>query len=381
MIRRIAINTGGGDAPGLNAVIHAVALSALRRGWEVVGIRRGYEGLLERDSSGIIPLTREAVRGIAHMGGTILGTTNRGDPFHCPVLENGSYVPKDVSGRIIERFRELGIDALVALGGDGSLSIAARLIECGLPRVIGVPKTIDNDLKGTQITFGFSTAVVTTTDALDKLHSTAQAHSRVMVVEVMGRQAGWIALHAGIAGGADVILIPEIPYDFERVCEKIRARYQTRSNFAIVVVSEGAKALGGHALYKLGKDVFKEHAVLGGIGEQLARQIEAATGCESRSVVLGHLQRGGSPVAFDRLLAQRLGCAAVRYLASCQESGMVAQLSDSIRLVPFADVIGGTRGVEPDSDEVQTARDIGICLGDEAEGTFLSGRASIPTVR
>jgi phosphofructokinase-like protein len=381
MIRRIAINTGGGDAPGLNAVIHAVALSALRRGWEVLGIRRGYEGLLDGDVSGIIPLTREAVRGIAHMGGTILGTTNRGDPFNCPVLENGKYVPKDVSARIIERFRDLGLDALVALGGDGSLSIAARLIERGLPRVIGVPKTIDNDLKGTQITFGFATAVATTTDALDKLHSTAQAHSRVMVVEVMGRHAGWIALHAGIAGGADVILIPEIPYDFERICEKVRARYQTRSNFAIVVVSEGAKPVGGQALYKLGKDVFQEHAVLGGIGERLARQIEAATGCESRSVVLGHLQRGGSPIAFDRLLAQRLGCAAVRYLASSNESGMVAQLSDSIRLVPFADVVGGTRGVELDSDEVHTARDIGICLGDEREGTFLSGRASIPMAR
>ncbi|MEO8177710.1 MAG: ATP-dependent 6-phosphofructokinase [Deltaproteobacteria bacterium] len=380
MIRRIAINTGGGDAPGLNAVIHAVALSALRRGWEVVGIRRGYEGLLDRGTTGLIPLTREAVRGIAHVGGTILGTTNRGDPFNCPVLENGTYVPKDVSGRVVERFAELGLDALVALGGDGSLSLAARLIERGLPRVIGVPKTIDNDLRGTQITFGFATAVVTTTDALDKLHSTAQAHSRVMVVEVMGRHAGWIALHAGIAGGADVILIPEIPYDFERLCEKIRARYQTRSNFAIVVVSEGAKPIGGQALYKLGKDAFKEHAVLGGIAEQLARQIEAATGCESRSVVLGHLQRGGSPVAADRLLAQRLGCAAVRYLANGNESGMVAQLSDSTRLIPFADVVGGTRSVEPDSDEVQTARDIGICFGDEAEGTFLSGRASIPTV-
>jgi len=381
MIRRIAINTGGGDAPGLNAVIHAVALSALRRGWEVVGIRRGYEGLLDADTSGIIPLTREAVRGIAHIGGTILGTTNRGDPFNCPVLENGTYVPRDVSARVIERVRELGIDALVALGGDGSLALAARLIERGLPRVIGVPKTIDNDLKGTQITFGFATAVVTTTDALDKLHSTAQAHSRVMVVEVMGRHAGWIGLHAGIAGGADVILIPEIPYDLERVCEKIRARYQTRANFAIVVVSEGAKPVGGQALYKMGKDVFKEHAVLGGIAEQLARQIETATGCESRSVVLGHLQRGGSPVSADRLLAQRLGCAAVRYLANGNESGMVAQTSDSIRLIPFAEVVGGTRSVEPDSDEVQTARDIGICLGDEPEGTFLSGRASIPTAR
>ncbi|HKO90323.1 MAG TPA: ATP-dependent 6-phosphofructokinase [Polyangiaceae bacterium] len=379
MTRRIAINTGGGDAPGLNAVIHSVALSALRRGWEVVGIRRGYEGLLESDPAGIMPLTRETVRGIGHVGGTILGTTNRGDPFNYPVLQNGKRVPMDMSARLVERFRELKLDALVALGGDGSLSLAARLIERGLPRVIGVPKTIDNDLKATQVTFGFATAVVTTTDALDKLHSTAQAHSRVMVVEVMGRHAGWIALHAGIAGGADVILIPEIPYDLERVCEKVRARYQTRSSFAIVVVSEGAKAAGGQALYKMGKDEFKEHAVLGGVGEHLARQIEAATGCESRSVVLGHLQRGGSPVAADRLLAQRLGCAAVRYLEQSTESGMVAQLANSLALVPFSSVVGGTRSVSPDSDEVQTARDIGICLGDEAAGTFLTHRPSIPS--
>jgi phosphofructokinase-like protein len=371
VVRRIAINTGGGDAPGLNAVIHSVALSALSRGWEVVGIRRGYEGLIEPDASGLIPLTREAVRGISHIGGTILGTTNRGDPFNYPVHENGKRVPKDLSGRIVQRVRELGIDALVALGGDGSLALAARLLERGLPRVIGVPKTIDNDLKATNVTFGFQTAVVTTTDALDKLHSTAQAHSRVMVVEVMGRHAGWIALHAGIAGGADVILIPEIPFDNERVYEKVRARYRGGSNFAIVIVSEGAREIGGSLSYKMGKDVFKEHAVLGGIGERLARQIEAATGFEARSVVLGHLQRGGSPVASDRLLAQRLGCAAVRFLETTGDSGMVAQLSDSIKLVPFSSVVGGIRGVPLDSDDVLTARDIGICLGDETEGTFL----------
>ncbi len=371
MVQRIAINTGGGDAPGLNAVIHSVALSALNRGWEVLGIRRGYEGLLDSRADGVVPLTREAVRGIGHMGGTILGTTNRGDPFNYPVIENGQRVPRDLSARVVERVKELGIDALVALGGYGSLSLAARLIERGLPRVIGVPKTIDNDLRGTSVTFGFQTAVVTTTDALDKLHSTAQAHSRVMVVEVMGRHAGWIALHAGIAGGADVILIPEIPYDFDRVCEKIRARYRSGSNFAIVIVSEGAKERGGAALYKLDKDAFKEHAVLGGIGERLARQIEDATGCEARSVVLGHLQRGGSPVASDRLLAQRLGCAAVRYLATTTASGMVAQHADSIRLVPFESVVGGIRGVALDSDDVQTARDVGICMGDDPEGTFL----------
>jgi 6-phosphofructokinase 1 len=373
-IRRIAINTGGGDAPGLNAVIHSVGLSALKRGWEVIGVKRGYEGLLEKEPDGLIRLDRQAVRGIAHLGGTILGTTNRGDPFNYPVLQDGKKVPTDVSARLLQRFQELGIDALVALGGDGSMTIARKLLERGLPRVIGVPKTIDNDLRGTNVTFGFETAVATTTDALDKLHSTAQAHRRVMVVEVMGRHAGWIALHAGIAGGADVILIPEIPFNFERVCEKIRARYANRSDFAIVVVSEGAKELGGAAQYKQGKDVFKEHAVLGGIAERLTQQIDSATGFEARCVVLGHLQRGGSPIAFDRLLAQRMGCAAVRYLADSTASGMVGQIGGEIQLVTFAEVVGGIRTVPIDSDTVETARQLGICLGDEAEGTFL-GRA------
>lgn len=370
MHRRIAINTGGGDAPGLNAVIRAVALSALSRGWEVIGIRRGYEGLINGSPDGLINLDRDAVRGIGHLGGTILGTTNRGDPFNYPVLRNGQLEPTDISGRIIERFHELKLDALVALGGDGSMALARRLLDLGLPQVMGVPKTIDNDLKGTNVTFGFATAVETTTEALDRLHSTAQAHERVMVVEVMGRHAGWIALHAGIAGGADIILIPEIPFDFDRVCEKIRARYTRRRNFAIVVVSEGALEQSGDAVYKLEKDRFKEHAVLGGIGERLARRIESATGFEARTVVLGHLQRGGSPVSFDRLLAQRLGCAAVRFLAQGRESGLVAQVSGEIRLVPLEEVVGGTRGVELQSDTVQTARDLSICFGDEVEGTF-----------
>lgn len=370
MMKRIAINTGGGDAPGLNAVIRAVALSALNRGWQVLGIRNGYEGLLEDDPELLVNLDREAVRGIGHLGGTILGTTNRGDPFNYPTIVDGKKVPTDVSARLIDRFRELALDAMVCLGGDGSMGLAHRLMQRGLPRVIGVPKTIDNDLKGTNVTFGFATAVDTTTDALDKLHSTAQAHRRVMVVEVMGRHAGWIALHAGIAGGADVILIPEIPYRLDRVCEKIHERYDRRRDFAIVVVSEGAKELGQEALYKQEKDTFKEHAVLGGIGERLARQIEGQTGYEARSVVLGHLQRGGSPVAFDRLLAQRLGSAAVRYLAETDESGMVSQLAGEIHLVPFEQVTGGTRGVAVRSDTVETARDIGICFGDEPVGTF-----------
>jgi phosphofructokinase-like protein len=369
---RIAINTGGGDAPGLNAVIRAVALSALNRGWEVLGIRRGYEGLITDDPEALINLDRSAVRGIIHVGGTILGTTNRSDPFTYPVERDGKKVPTDVSGRVVQRFKDLGIDALVALGGDGSMTIARRLMERGLPRVIGVPKTIDNDLRGTDVTFGFATAVDTTTDALDKLHSTAQAHRRVMVVEVMGRHAGWIALHAGIAGGADVILIPEIPYHFDRVCEKIYERYRRRSDFAIVVVSEGAKEHGGGATYKLGKDEFKEHAVLGGIAERLARQIEETTGCEARSVVLGHLQRGGSPVSYDRLLAQRLGCAAVRYIADGPHSGMVSQVSGDITLVPFEQVVGGIREVERHCDTVATGRDLGICFGDEPVGSFSS---------
>jgi ATP-dependent phosphofructokinase / diphosphate-dependent phosphofructokinase len=277
-----------------------------------------------------------------------------------------------VSARIVARFKELGIDALVALGGDGSMSIARRLMDRGLPRVVGVPKTIDNDLRGTNVTFGFATAVETTCDALDRLHTTAQAHRRVMVVEVMGRDAGWIALHAGIAGGADVILIPEIPYNLESVYEKVRERYQRRSDFAIVVVSEGAKEAGlTSAIYTLGKDAFKEHAVLGGIGERIARQIEEATGCEARSVVLGHLQRGGSPISFDRLLAQRMGCAAVRFLAETNNSGMVAQVGGEIGLVSFEEVVGGTRGVDVSGDTVATGRDLGISFGDEPKNTFL----------
>ena len=254
-------------------------------------------------------------------------------------------------------------------------------MERGLPRVVGVPKTIDNDLRGTSVTFGFATAVEITTEALDRLHSTAQAHRRVMVVEVMGRHAGWIGLHAGIAGGADVILIPEIPYRLERVCEKIQERYRRGSEFAIVVVSEGAKEQGRDEVYKLGKDVFKEHAVLGGIGERLARQIEDATSCESRSVVLGHLQRGGTPVGADRLLAQRMGCAAVRYLAETNLSGMVAEVGDEMRLVPLEEIVRGIRGVDTAGDAVATARDVGICFGDEPAGTFLHRLGSAPALK
>lgn len=369
-IKRIAINTGGGDAPGLNGVIRAVVLSAYREGWEVIGINEGYRGLLEDDPALLQALDPDRVRGIMHLGGTILGTTNRGDPFNFPVMVDGKLEPRDVSQRLINRFKELRLDALVALGGDGSMALATRLLQAGLPRVIGVPKTIDNDLLGTDITFGFETAVSTAAEALDKLHTTAQSHRRVMVVEVMGRDAGWIALHAGIGGGADVILLPEIPFKLEAVCEKLHRRYQRGRTFAIVVVAEGAKLQDGTVVYKGEKGQFKEHAQLGGISEYLTKEISRATGYETRNVVLGHLQRGGSPVTSDRVLAQRLGCAAVRYLTESNESGMVAMRGGRTQLVPFSEVTGGTRGVDPFDELVRTARALGLCFGDEPPGTF-----------
>jgi 6-phosphofructokinase 1 len=311
------------------------------------------------------------VRGIAHLGGTILGTTNRGDPFNYPQRDpQGVLVPTDVSARVVGRAKELGIDALIALGGDGSMRLACQLLDRGLPRVIGVPKTIDNDLRGTDITFGFETAVATATDALDKLHTTAQSHRRVMVVEVMGRYAGWIALHAGIAGGADVVLLPEIPFDLDCVCEKIEARYRNGREFAIVVVAEGALPRGGQRIFKGEKSAFKEHALLGGIGEHVAEAIAARTGRETRSLVLGHLQRGGSPVTSDRVLAQRLGCSATRFLAETDASGMVGVIGGEIRLLPLRELIEGPRLVDPACDLVQTARELNLCFGNEDAGSF-----------
>jgi 6-phosphofructokinase 1 len=375
-IRRIAVNTGGGDAPGLNAVIRAVALSAHARGWEVWGIRYGYRGLLEEQapdgSPGITRLDRDAVRGIMHQGGSILGAASRNDPFHYPVLQGGALVPKDVSSRLIRRFRELGFDALVAIGGDGSIKLASRLLERGLPRVMAVPKTIDNDLTGTDVTFGFTTAVATATDAIDKIHTTAQSHERVMVVEVMGRYAGWIALESGIAGGADVVLIPEIPYDLDRVCEKIQRREAIGRHFSIVVVAEGARPLGGGMVFQGDKDAFHEHARLGGIAEVLARQIADRTGKETRSLVLGHLQRGGSPVMSDRVLAQQLGCAATRFLATTNQSGLVSVRGQRIELVDLEEATRGVRTVPLDSDLLQTGRDLGLCFGDEDPGALLN---------
>jgi len=358
-IRRIAINTGGGDAPGLNAVIRAVVRSAERRGWEVFGIKDGYDGLFE--PNGIVQLDRSSVRGITHLGGTIIGTTNRGDPLNWKIIdEEGSISLIDRSQEVIDALASHEIDALIAVGGDGSLSIAQALFEKGL-NVIGVPKTIDNDLAATNLTFGFLTAVETATDAIDKLHSTAEAHERVMVVELMGRNAGWIALSGGVAATADVILIPEIPYDIKRVCDKIQERYSEGRNFAIVVVAEGAFPVGGEPLFRR-QGGGKQH--LGGIGAVLAEEIAETTGQETRHLVLGHLQRGGGPNAQDRLLALRFGVAAVDLVAEGRFGCMVALDPPDVLAVPLSEAIAVTKSVPITSDILNTARALGTCMGD-----------------
>jgi 6-phosphofructokinase 1 len=358
---RIAISTGGGDAPGLNAVIRAIVLSAHTRGWHAYGIRRGYNGLLGDD--GIITLTPDKVRGITHLGGTILGTTNRGNPFRWAVKgADGVDTEVDRSDELIAAFAASGFDALISIGGDGSLRIAYDLWRKGLP-VVGVPKTIDNDVTGTLETFGFDTAVSTATEAIDKLHSTAESHQRVIVVELMGRDAGWIALHSGLAASADVILLPEIPFDIDKVCEKIRARDASGRHFSIVVVAEGAKPLGGETLL-LERRAAGTVDRLGGIGSLVARAVAERTGKETRSLVLGHLQRGGSPTTFDRLLALRFGSAAVRAVADGAFGVMVGFAPPAIVRVPLGDVIGRPKNVPLDSDTVSTARDLGTSLGD-----------------
>ncbi len=358
---RIAINTGGGDAPGLNAVIYAVTMAAHARGWEVFGILQGYAGLF--DTTKIVQLTPEKVAGIMTHGGTILGTTSRGDPFRRPHEgPNGTVEFRDESDRLVENFKRLGFEVLVAVGGDGSLKLAHRLSEKGLA-VIGVPKTIDNDLAVTQQTFGFDTAVSTATEAIDKLHSTAEAHDRVMVVEVMGRYAGWIALHSGLSGDADIILIPEIPFTIEKVCDRIMENEVRGKRHDIVVVAEGAK-VGGQLVTKQKTDAAREEVLLGGVAEWVAREIARRTGKETRSLVLGHLQRGGSPTTWDRLLSLRFGAAAVRFIADGQRNVMVAWQPPEMRAVPIAEVIGKPKLVPVQSDTIQTCRDLGISLGD-----------------
>lgn len=365
-IKRIAISTGGGDAPGLNAVIRAAVLSALNRGWQCVGIRDGYNGLMMPEQyigGGLIPLTRESVRGITALGGTILGTTNRGNPLQFPVTgADGTITEIDRSDELVHLFRLHQIDALISVGGDGSLSIASVLAKKGL-RVVGVPKTIDNDLEGTVITFGFDTAVSFATESIDRLHSTADAHGRVMVVEVMGRYAGWIALESGISATADAILIPEIPYDLESVARKIASCEEQGQKHSIVVVAEGAKPKGGSiSLLKSSEAGTAER--LGGVGERITAELEALTGREARCVVLGHLLRGGTPTSFDRLLSLRFGAAAVRAIAEGESGVMVALDPPLVKYIPLDDATRRMKTVPLDSDAVKTARDLGICFGD-----------------
>jgi ATP-dependent phosphofructokinase / diphosphate-dependent phosphofructokinase len=358
---RIAISTGGGDAPGLNAVIRAAVLTAINNGWEVLGIKRGYAGLLGEDE--VVFLTRESVRGIAHLGGTILRTTNRGNPFAYPLRQpDGSYVDADRSGELIDNARHLGIDAMIAIGGDGSLHIAQKLCERGV-KIVGVPKTIDNDVAGTITTFGFDTAVDTAIDAIDKLHTTAESHDRVIVMEVMGRDAGFIALHAGVAGTADVILLPEIPYDLGKVCEKISARDRAGRKFSIVVVAEGAYPHGGDAA-TLGPSLPGQAKRVGGIADEIATEIASRTGKETRSLILGHLQRGGVPTGYDRLLATRFGGAAVRAVEEEKWGHMLALQSPHIVTVPILEALSVTKRVDPRHDVVLTARAMGISFGD-----------------
>jgi 6-phosphofructokinase 1 len=358
---RIAISTGGGDAPGLNAVIRTAVLSALSRGWEVLGICRGYYGLLGEDE--VIPLDRAAVRGIGHLGGTILRTTNRGNPFHFPVRQpDGSYAEIDRSDELIEAAGRMGIDAIITIGGDGSLTIAQRLFEKGV-RIVGVPKTIDNDVSGTITTFGFDTAVSTALDALDKLHTTAESHDRVIVLEVMGRHAGFIALHAGVAGSADVVLIPEIPFDIDRVCEKVLARDRAGRHFSIVVVAEGAYPVGGQE-HIMGESLPGQDKRIGGIAGRIAYEIQKRTAKEARSLVLGHLQRGGAPTGYDRLLATRFGGAAVEAVEQERWGHMVALQSPHIVTMPISEVLREAKRVDPEHDVVRTARASGISFGD-----------------
>jgi len=360
-IRKIGICTGGGDCPGLNAVIRAVVYTAVNQfGWEVVGIKDSFNGLIYPNQ--IMALSLGEVRDILNRGGTIIGTTNRGNPFHWEKQKkDGSVEVVDYSDRVVENFEHLGLNALIIVGGDGTMKIAQQFHEKGLP-VVGVPKTIDNDLSATDVTFGFDSAVRTASEALDKLRSTAESHHRVMVIEMMGRHSGWIALHSGMAGDAHVILIPEIPFDLEIVSRRLEERNQRGDKFSIVVVAEGAVPRGGE-MSKVGKKA-DGTVLLGGMGQKVGSALEEITGLETRVVVLGHLQRGGAPSEFDRILGTRYGEAATHLIAKEEFGKMVALRGTAIIGVPITEAIGQTKQVYPDGTLVKVARSMGICFGD-----------------
>lgn len=355
----VAINTGGGDAPGLNAAIRAATLAGLKRGWNMYGIKNGYSSLFTDEP--FVPLDEDKVRGITLQGGTILGTVNHGNPFAMPyTAEDGTQQYRDRSDHVMKVFKEHDIDALIAIGGDGSMHIASRLIEKGL-KVVGIPKTIDNDIYGCEVSLGFDTAVTTATEAIDKLTTTAESHHRLMTVEVMGRNAGWIALHSGLGGAADVILIPEIPFEYEPIVQKIEEREKKGRKYTIIVVAEGAKEKNGTVITKTEGNKQK----LGGIANLVGKELRKRTDKENRTLVLGHLQRGGSPTSFDRLLSLRLGSAAVRFIEKKDFNKLIITDGDTaLESIPITEISGKNKQVPLSSDTLQTARDIGICMGD-----------------
>lgn len=358
--RRIGLLTGGGDCPGLNAVIRAVVLTAVRQyHCEVIGIEDGFDGVL---NDRVRPLNLDDVRGILTQGGTILGTSNRGNPFAWPVTRNGRTEVIDASRTVLERLAALQLDALIVIGGDGTLHIANSLYRMGAP-IVGIPKTIDNDISATDVTFGFDTARETATEAIDKLHSTAESHHRIMVIETMGRNAGWIALESGIAGGANSVLIPEIPFRLEAVVPTIDDRARRGRPFSIVVVAEGACPVGGVQVFQEAGGPGRMPR-LGGIGQQVATMLAETTGRETRCTVLGHLQRGGSPTPFDRLLATRFGVRAVECAMEGRLGMMVALRGVQVVDVPITEAIAQPKRVAPDGELVRTARELGIALGD-----------------
>lgn len=359
--KKIGVLTGGGDCPGLNAVIRGVVKASISHyNMEVIGIEDGYEGLIEKR---IVPMDWKKVSGILTQGGTILGTSNIANPFRWPVKNSsGETSFTDVSAQVAEYVKELDLENIVCIGGDGTMAIAQKLSQKGI-RLIGVPKTIDNDIWGTDITFGFDSAVAAATDGIDRIHSTAMSHHRVMVVEVMGRYAGWLTLQAGIAGGGDVILIPEIPYDMDRICRFVKKRSKEGRRFSIVVVSEGAKPIGGDITVQRVVKESTDPIRLGGIGHKIAEDIEERTGLESRVTVLGHLQRGGTPTAFDRVLATRFGVKAAELCHNGVGGVMVAVRGSDIVAVPLSDIGGKTRLVDPSNPLVEVAIQTGACLG------------------
>ena len=368
--KRIAILTGGGDCPGINAVIRAVVKKAIiQHRMEVIGVEDGYEGLVEGRHR---VLGTKDVSGILTLGGTILGASKNSNPYQYPVTEAGKVVLKDRSRKAVAEFKRLSADCLICIGGDGTLGIAHRLMAEGVP-VVGIPKTIDNDLRGTDITFGFDSAVAVAAEAIDRVHTTAQSHHRVMIVEVMGHRAGWIALYSGVAGGGDIILLPEIPYDLRSVTAKIRDRNRQGKRFSIVVIAEGAKPQGGRVVIKRLVAKSADAVRLGGVSFVLGEQVERLTGMETRAVVLGHLQRGGTPTAFDRVLATSFGSEAVDLAAQGRFGRMAAVRDGAVTSVPMETAAGGPRLVSLDHPLLAAARAVGTSFGDESRSGKRAG--------